>query len=155
MRRFEYPGLYLGDSERRWITRTLPVYEALKMLHQATVVVTISLFVYRFSLLVRFPDRKLPRTLKILPHINDTLLLSAAIGMLAILQLNPLTSSWLLAKLLALLLYVALGAMCLRAQPGSSRQTWLFVAAVACFFYIALAALRKSWLPWQASLPVS
>jgi len=124
------------------------VYELLKLIHQATVVITISLFMYRFSLLARFPDRALPKPLKILPHINDTLLLAVAIGMLAILHLNPFTTPWLLAKLVALLLYIVLGAMCLRAAPGSRRQVALFVAAITCFSYIILVALRKQWLPW-------
>lgn len=124
------------------------MYMALKLIHQATVVVTISLFMYRFSLLARFPSRPLPKPLKILPHINDTLLLAAAIGMLAVLHLNPFTTPWLLAKLVALLLYIVLGAMCLRAEPGSKRQVVLFVAAMTCFSYILLVALRKQWLPW-------
>jgi len=126
----------------------MTAYALLKLLHQVTVVASISLFVYRYSLLTRFPQRPLPRYLKVLPHVNDTVLLAAAIGMLVTLHLNPFAMPWLTAKIVALLVYIVLGGLCLRAPPRSARQAGLFVAAVVCFSYIVWVALRKQWLPF-------
>ena len=123
-------------------------FAILKGVHVVAVVISISLFLYRYSLLVRKPAKPLARLLKIIPHVNDTVLLVAAIGMLATLHLNPFTTPWLLAKLIALLLYIVSGAMCFRADAGSQRQTLFFVLAIAAFSYILFAALTKQISPF-------
>ena len=60
------------------------------------------------------------RLSKVLPHMIDTLLLASAVGMLLIWQLSPLQSDWLMAKIIALLVYVGLGMVALRF--GKSRM---------------------------------
>jgi uncharacterized membrane protein SirB2 len=124
------------------------IFAILKSMHIVAIVISISLFLYRYSLLVRKPATPLARPLKIIPHINDTVLLAAAIGMLATLHLNPFTTPWLLAKLVALPLYIVLGAMCFRAEAGSKRQTLFFALAIAAFSYILFAALTKQFSPF-------
>jgi uncharacterized membrane protein SirB2 len=52
-------------------------FAVLKGMHVVAVVISISLFLYRYSLLVRKPATPLARPLKIIPHINDTVLLAA------------------------------------------------------------------------------
>ena len=75
-------------------------YTALKHLHALTVVITLALFLLRgFWMLIDSP-RLQARWLKIVPHTNDTLLLAAAIVMLAVAGLNPLEQPWLLAKII-------------------------------------------------------
>jgi uncharacterized membrane protein SirB2 len=123
------------------------LYNSLKLVHVACVVFSILLFVYRYRQLVRYPGQPLAKLLRVLPHINDTMLLAAAVGMLAALGLNPLTTFWLLAKILALLLYIALGALCLKSVPGSRRQLVFFVLALTVFSYIVLVALTKQYAP--------
>ena len=124
------------------------IYASLKLIHIACVFLSISLFLYRYGQISRFPDKPLAKALRILPHVNDTILLSAAIGMLVVMRLNPFTTPWLAAKLLALPLYIGLGAMCLRAAPGSRRSGILFVAAMIVFGYIVLVARSKQLLPF-------
>jgi len=101
----------------------------------------------RFGLLNLRVQRRLPRPLKVLPHINDSLLLAAAIGMLALAGINPMQVTWLSAKLAALLAYIGFGALCLHSNPGSNRQRLMFFLAVATFSYIVWVALTKSALP--------
>jgi len=125
----------------------MTLYELLKLGHVAAVVISGSLFAYRFARLNRNPDQPLPTSLKVLPHINDTLLLACAIGMLALLGLNPFTTPWLFAKILALLVYIVIGAICIRSPPGSRRQTVSFVAAISVFTYILLVGLGKQVIP--------
>jgi len=113
----------------------------------ASVVISGSLFVYRYARLSLHPDQALPKALKVLPHVNDTVLLSCAIGMLILLGLNPFSTPWLLAKIVALLLYIVLGTICMRSLPGSRRQTVSFVAAISVFAYILLVGLSKQVIP--------
>lgn len=121
----------------------MTTYEILKTIHVSCVIISGVLFSYRFVMLNLYPDRTLAKPLKVLPHVNDTVLLTAAIGMLIVVKINPLETPWLLAKIVALLVYVVLGAICLRAKPGSPRQMMFFVAAAATFAYIVWIALSK------------
>lgn len=123
-------------------------YYLLKMVHVASVVISGSLFVYRYARLSLHPDQPLPKALKVLPHINDTVLLSCAIAMLILLDLNPFSTPWLLAKIVSLLVYIVLGAICMRSLPGSRRQTVSFVAAISVFAYILLVGLSKQVIPF-------
>lgn len=123
-------------------------YETLKLAHISCVVISGSLFIYRYARLSLHPDQALPKALKVLPHINDTVLLSCAIGMLVLIGLNPFTTPWLLAKIVALLLYIVLGAICMRSLPGSRRQSISFVAAISVFAYILLVGLNKQVMPF-------
>lgn len=124
-------------------------YDVLKLTHVSCVVVSASLFTYRFLQLRIYPDRSLAKTLKVLPHIVDTVLLAAAIGMLIVIGTDPFQVSWLTAKMVVLLLYIGLGAMCLRATPGSLHQTALFIASLAAFSYIVVVALYKQVDPFS------
>ncbi len=125
----------------------MTLYETLKLAHVVCVVISGSLFVYRYARLSMRPDQPLSKTLKVLPHINDTMLLSCAIGMLVLIGLNPFTTPWLLAKIVALLVYIVLGAVCMRSLPGSRRQSISFVAAISVFAYILLVGLSKQVFP--------
>ena len=93
------------------------------------------------------PEQPLAKALKVLPHVNDTVLLSSAIGMLILIGVNPFTTPWLLAKIVALLVYIVLGTICMRTAPGSRRQVISFVAAISVFAYILLVALSKQVIP--------
>jgi len=126
----------------------MTVYYMLKLGHIASVVISGSLFVYRYARLSMHPDQPLPKALKVLPHINDTVLLFCAIGMLTLIGLNPFTTPWLLAKIVALLVYIVLGTICMRSLPGSRRQAVSFVAALSVFAYIVLVGLSKQVYPF-------
>ncbi len=125
----------------------MTLYDTLKLAHVSCVLISGSLFVFRYARLSLRPDQALPKALKVLPHINDTVLLSCAIGMLALIGLNPFTTPWLLAKIVALLVYIVLGAICMRSRPGSRRQNVSFVVAISVFAYILLVGLNKQVMP--------
>jgi len=121
----------------------MTLYEIFKLGHLTCVVISGSLFVYRYVRLRMRPKQPLAKALKVLPHINDTVLLASAIGMLSLIGVNPLTTPWLLAKIVALLAYIVLGAICMRSLPGSRRQAISFFAAIGVFTYILLVAFSK------------
>ena len=77
--------------------------------------------------------RSLP--LRIASWTIDTSLLTAALMLLVVLQLNPFTTPWLAVKLLALVAYVGLGHAAMRAAARRSQAGWL-LAALAVFAFI-------------------
>ncbi|TSA22871.1 MAG: regulator SirB [Betaproteobacteria bacterium] len=116
------------------------MYLALKYLHALTVVISISLFLWRGVLV--FSQRSPARWLKIAPHANDTLLLTAAIAMLIVAGINPLDHPWLSGKILLLLAYIGLGSVALKRANLTA-----FIAALACFGWIVFMAVSKQVWP--------
>ena len=119
----------------------------LKQLHQGTVVLSISGFLWRGGLMLVDSPLLYRRWMRTWPHLIDTLLLTSGVWMAANLHLNPLTTPWLAAKLLALLAYIALGFIALRLGRSRAQRMAALAAAVACFGYIALVAVRHSVVP--------
>ena len=84
------------------------------------------------------------RWVKLSPHVIDTVLLTSAIILASQWGWSALQMPWLMAKITALLIYIALGALALRpGRPQSIRVTaWL--AAIITFGYIVLVATTKT-----------
>ena len=87
------------------------------------------------------------RWMRTWPHFIDTLLLLSGLWMAFNLQLHPGNSHWLTAKLLALLVYIALGFVALRLGKTRRIRTMAFVGAIVCFSYIVLVAITRSVIP--------
>ncbi|MEH6580602.1 MAG: SirB2 family protein [Halioglobus sp.] len=86
------------------------------------------------------------RVVKTLPHVLDTLLLSSALGMLYIWQLSPFETTWITAKILALLVYIALGMVAMRFGKTKKIRIAAWLAAMVTVIYIVSVAFTKS--PW-------
>ena len=116
-------------------------YAAIKTLHISCVILSLSLFVLRGRYALR--DQAYPggRLLRVLPHLVDTVLLGSALLLCFILGQYPFVQSWLSAKLLALLLYIAFGHVALHQRHGLMQRRLAFVAALLCAAYIVGVAL--------------
>lgn len=126
----------------------MTLYLVLKYAHMVAAVATISGFMLRgYWMLTESARLQLPIA-RIAPHIVDTVFLLAGVGMAWLLQLNPLTQPWLLAKFTGLIAYILLGTVALK--RGRTKQTRMIalVGAVGVFTYIAGVALTKSPLSW-------
>ncbi len=122
-------------------------YTALKHLHTLTVAITLALFLLRgFWMWIDSP-RLHARWLKIAPHTNDTLLLSAAIALLVVGGLNPLEQPWIMAKIIGLLAYIGLGTMALKRGKTRATRVKALLAALGVFAYIVAVALTKQVIP--------
>jgi uncharacterized membrane protein SirB2 len=122
------------------------LYPALKLLHVGAVAVTALGFVLRGLWMVRdSPLLRHPLT-RVLPHVNDTLLLAAGIGLAALLRQYPLVDGWLTAKLLALLAYIALGTIALKRGRTKRIRLVAFGGALLSLSYLVAVALTRS--PW-------
>ncbi len=84
------------------------------------------------------------RLVKIAPHIIDSALLASAVGMLVIWQLSPLEASWLLAKIIALMLYIVFGIVAFRFAQSRASRLGASVLALLCAFYIVAVAFTKN-----------
>ena len=122
-------------------------YPMFKHLHMTLALVSLLLFIYRWSLALAGSDRLQQKWLKILPHINDTFLLLFGVLLAVALQLSPGQQPWLMAKLMALVLYIGLGVMALK-RPARTQKLVAGVAALAVFGYMIGAAITKSAWSW-------
>jgi uncharacterized membrane protein SirB2 len=122
---------------------SVEVYLAAKQVHRTAAAVSLVLFVLRAAWTVRGSPRMQRRWVKVVPHVNDTLLLAAAVYMAARIGLQP----WILAKMTALLAYVLLGMVALRWAPGGPARALAIAAALAVFGYILAVAFTKRVLP--------
>ena len=136
--------LYLTAHRNR-----LKDYLALKAVHVACVAVSYGLFFVRGIWMIKGSSMLERRWVRVLPHVNDTLLLASAIAMAVGSSQYPLQQPWLTAKVMGLVLYIILGMVALR--PGRDRAVrigaWLVAQLV--FFYIVAVALTRSAAPWQ------
>lgn len=126
------------------------LYPILKTLHVSCAALTVVGFLLRLWWKWRgSPALRHPLT-RILPHINDTLLLAAGIGMVVMLKQYPFQQAWLTAKLLALVGYIVLGSIALKRGRTPGIRAVAGVAALATVGYIlAVALTRRPWpFPW-------
>lgn len=118
-----------------------------KLIHVSCVALSYSLFVLRGVWMLRDSAMLRRGWVRIVPHVVDTLLLASAILLCLQLRLYPGADPWLTAKVLALVVYIALGTVAL--HRGRSKRTRLgaWLAAQGVYFYMVAAALTHSPLP--------
>lgn len=119
----------------------------IKTIHVLSAAVSIGLFVLRGIWMMRDSPRRRARWARIVPHVNDTILLVSAIGLALLTYQYPLVHGWLTAKVIGLFVYIGLGLVALRFGRTRRVRTLAWVAAVAVFVYIVSVALTRSPLP--------
>ena len=118
-------------------------YLLIKQLHILTAVLSVTLFTIRFLLLVRSPAWRPGRWLRVLPHVNDSLLLILAVLLCIIIQQAPLITPWLTEKVAAVVLYILAGMFALKwSKTRLSKIIW-FIIAIFMFAYAANIAINK------------
>ncbi len=114
------------------------------MIHAACALLSISGFIGR-GLLIAFDSPLMERKwIKIVPHVVDTVLLATALAMVVGLAINPLETPWLMAKIVALLIYIGLGFVVMRLAKTKAVRMVAWVAAIAVFAYIVTVAVTKN-----------
>ena len=123
-------------------------YSLLKQLHLATIAITLALFILRGIWMMADSPRLQARWVRIVPHLNDTLLLASGIALAFALGLSPFDHSWLAAKLVALLVYIGLGTVALKRGKTRAQRIAAWVAALLVFGYMAAVAVAHNPLPF-------
>jgi len=121
-------------------------YLTLKHLHITMVVLSGSFFLLRGLWMVADSAYLRQRWVRIVPHIIDTVLLASAIAMVIISAQYPFVQNWLTAKIIALLVYIALGMLALKPHRPKPVRVICWLGALAVFAYIVLVALQRD--PW-------
>jgi uncharacterized membrane protein SirB2 len=119
-------------------------YLALKHIHVACVALSYAGFFARGVWMIRDSAMLQRRWVKVLPHVNDTLLLATAIALAVMLRQYPFVHGWLTAKTLALVAYIALGSVALRPGRPKPARVAAWIAAQAVFLYIVAVALART-----------
>jgi uncharacterized membrane protein SirB2 len=118
-------------------------YVLAKQLHLATVALSWALFFVRGVWMIADSPRLAARWVRVAPHVNDTVLLVAAIYLATFHGLQP----WILAKLVALVAYILIGMVALRRGPTKPVRVAAWIVAQLVFVYIVAVAVTKNPMP--------
>jgi uncharacterized membrane protein SirB2 len=125
-------------------------YLILKVIHVLAAVMTISGFLLRGYWMLTESDKLQYRAVRIVPHVVDTAFLLSGIAMVWMLDLNPFTQPWLIAKFTGLIAYILLGTIAIKRGGTLQIRMIALVGALSVFAYIAGVAFTKSPFSWIA-----
>ena len=111
-----------------------------KTVHLLAAALSLAGFVLRGVWMLRdSPLRRAP-LVRVLPHVNDSLLLGAGLWLLLATAQYPTQQPWLAAKLVAVVVYILLGMLAFRGRHRKVRA--------AAFGYIVAVAVLRTPLPF-------
>ncbi len=118
--------------------------EQLKILHITCVALSFTGFFIRGIWMLQDSVFLQNKWVKIVPHIVDAILLTTALSMLYVGHISVLEHSWLVAKILALLVYIGLGVYALKRGKTKRIRLFFWLAGLLLFMYIVSVAITKS-----------
>lgn len=122
-------------------------YPLLKHSHMTFALISICGFLLRAYWSFYKPALLQLKPIKILPHINDTLLLLTALGLAFSLSLSPHNQPWLAGKILFLVFYIGFGMVALKPKYTPPIRLLAMTMALLTFISIAVMAFSKQG-PW-------
>ncbi len=124
-----------------------PYYLEIRALHITCAVLSITLYAVRGLWLLRASPLQRSLLARVVPHVNDTLLLAAGIALAIVLGQYPGTHAWLTAKLAGLLVHIGLGFIAFRGHVPRRVRVLAFIGSVLAFGYVVAVALTRAPLP--------
>ena len=115
-----------------------------KYIHVSCVVLTLIFFIIRGIWMMQDSKLLKKKWVKILAPIIDTILLVSAIALTIRISQYPFIDNWLTAKVLALILYIALGMVALTYGRTKNIRIAAWLCALICFGYIASVAVSRN-----------
>lgn len=119
------------------------MYLFVKYVHVISVVLSLTGFFLRGILMMRDSPLLVARWVRVLPHINDTVLLIAAFSLAAMSGQYPFVADWVTAKVFGIIAYIILGTLALRAASTRSMRIACWLASMAVFGWIVSVALTR------------
>jgi len=116
----------------------------IKDVHVATALISISVFLLRFYWMIVESRLLTIKPVKILPHVNDTVLLGSAIVLAVQLGRYPFVEQWLTVKVIALLVYIVLGTVALKRGKKKNTRIAAGFAAILTFVFMLSVAGSKN-----------
>ncbi len=124
--------------------------EVIKTIHVTCVVLSFAGFFIRGIWMLRDYSLLQQRWVKTTTHIVDTLLLASAITLAVQMHLSPMEQPWLMAKIIALLVYIGIGMIALRFGRSRTIRLYAWLVGLVTIAYIVSVAFSKSVLGWFA-----
>lgn len=118
-----------------------------KLIHITCGLLSISGFVGRGILMIRDSSLLTARWVKISRDVVDTVLLVTAIMLASQWGWSALEMPWVLAKIIALLVYIAFGILAMKPGRSKSVRIFFWLAAMVTFAYIVTVAITRNPLP--------
>lgn len=115
----------------------------IKTLHITTVTISILLFTYRGAWNYVLKKPLTAKWTKILPHVNDSILLFSGIILAVQIQQYPFVHHWLSVKLGCLILYILLGMVAMKWQVGKVAGFISWFLAMLVFSFMVSVAISK------------
>jgi len=122
----------------------------LKVIHVTFAALSFAGFFIRGIWMLRDSPLLKRRWVKIAPQVVDTVLLVSAVALAVQMHLSPLAQPWLLAKIIALVVYIGVGLVALRLGRTKVVRTFAWLLGMVIFSYIVSVAVSKSVLGWFA-----
>ena len=117
---------------------------SIKLIHISCALITIMLFSLRGVWMLADSAMLKYKVVRILPHIVDTCLLISGLTMALTLYTAFYTQSWLMAKLLALVLYIIIGSIALKYGKTKKIRTCALIVSCGIFVYIVILLREHS-----------
>ncbi|MBX3712968.1 MAG: SirB2 family protein [Lysobacter sp.] len=115
-------------------------YPQLRTLHIACVLLSGALFLARGSAVLAGAAWPMRKPVRLTSYAIDTLLLAAALALVAILPMALFANGWLIAKIVLLLVYIVLGSFALKRARTQRGRALCFVAALATYLFMISVA---------------
>ena len=119
-------------------------FATIKIIHIICMILSYTLFSLRGIWMIQGSSLLKLKWVIVLPHVIDTILLTSAITLVAMIQQYPGFNIWISVKIGALLLYILLGMMAFRFGKTRKIKIISWILAQIVFFYIVLVALTKN-----------
>lgn len=127
------------------------MYEILKHTHLTALTISFLLFFVRGYLMMRESNQAKHKLFLIVPHIVNLVLIVSGISLAISLHINPANQPWLATKLVALVIYIALGILTFK-HPKLQARKILWLLALMVFAFIVSVAESKNPLGFFAGL---
>ena len=124
--------------------------ETVKTVHVTFVALSFAGFFIRGIWMLKDSPLLQQKWVRISPQVVDTVLLVSAIILAVQLRISPMEQPWLMAKIIALLAYIAVGMVALRLGRSKRIRLAAWLLGLVIFLYIVSVALSKSVLGWFA-----
>ena len=111
-------------------------YSPIKIVHVLAVLCSGGLFFVRGLMVLNNREMAMAAPVRYLSYSIDTVLLTAALMLVAMLPVGIFANGWLLEKILLLVVYIILGSFALKRAHNRKSQAGYFVAAVSVYAFI-------------------
>lgn len=138
-----HPQRVLCGSEQRGPAEgqeRMSAYFIVKQIHVYSVALSFALFLLRGGLMFGAVGWRNHVTLRIGPHVVDTVLLASALVLSWLLRQYPFVHHWLTVKVVALVFYIVFGSLALkRARTLQLRAVFFALASLTFLFIVSVA----------------